>query len=527
VTKDSRGLRIALILPYPCCPEWQARLAVRLRETDLFSVTVFGLEEQIPDRASGQDCFSHWRAQDARLFAHKLEAAGQRDYEELPGELSASKSLEQKTFPKLSALLEGTDDQSTDVIIWLLPGSPPNQLLDKAVLGVWSLSSVEREAAGFWELVEGIPVVTCELYTSQAEPARRRILNRAFAKTDHLSFTRTLLRVRAISESLIVSTLDEFRRNGEVSSPLPPIDHRAPIREGHPGPFRLLGALCWLYGRYLVSLATRRFHRDQWQLAYRLGGDRLSQTGLIRLAPDDNGFWADPFVICRDDRTIVFFEEYEVSTSKGRIVAIELLPDGSVGPMEVILDLDHHLSYPFLFEHDGALYMIPESADADRVEAFRCIEFPHKWEPHAVLLDNVRAFDATLLEHDGRWWMFAAVQHNGNTTCDELHLFHAPGPFDEWTSHPANPVSLDIRCARPAGNLFEHEGQLYRPAQDCSELYGYALSIQRITKLSVKEYQEETVDVILPDWADDIRGTHTINQEAGVTVYDCFVRRRN
>ena len=170
--------------------------------------------------------------------------------------------------------------------------------------------------------------------------------------------------------------------------------------------------------------------------------------------------------------------------------------------------------------------MIPESADAGRVEAFRCIEFPDRWESHAVLLDNIRAFDATLLEHDGRWWMFAAVQHNGNTTCDELQLFYAQGPFDKWTPHPANPISLDIRCARPAGAFYKHEGQLYRPAQDCSVRYGYALSIQRVKMLDVDNYEEETVQRILPEWSGDIHGTHTVNQSDGITVYDCFVRRR-
>lgn len=524
--KPTGQLQIALILPYPYCPEWQLRLAARLDNLDDYSVSVVSLKVEEAAHNLRRDLFSSWRKLDTRVFATDEEAAGQRGHEELPHDLSAGEPACQHVFMKLDQLVEITKDQTLDVILWMLPGFPPTQLLGQAKFGVWSLSSVKNDAVGFWELVESAPVVTCELFTSESNPARHRILSRAFAKTDHLSLTKTLRRVRAIDESLVVSKLGEFHRNGKAVSQLPPAEKDSVTRSGRPGTLRLLGALARLYGRYSLSIVTRRFHRDQWQLAYRIGGERLSQSGLTRLSPEDGGFWADPFVVCRDDRTMIFFEEYEAATSKGRIVAVEIDPNGSAGPMKIVLDRDHHLSYPFLFEYEDSLYMIPESADAGRVEAFRCIEFPDRWESHAVLLDNIRAFDATLLEHDGRWWMFAAVQHNGNTTCDELQLFYAQGPFNKWTPHPANPISIDIRCARPAGAFYQHEGQLYRPAQDCSVRYGYALSIQRVKVLDVDNYEEETVQRILPEWSGDIRGTHTVNQSDGITVYDCFVRRR-
>jgi hypothetical protein len=210
----------------------------------------------------------------------------------------------------------------------------------------------------------------------------------------------------------------------------------------------------------------------------------------------------------------------------GRIAVIEIDGDGKAGPPRVVLERDYHLSYPFLLEFNDELFMVPESADAEKVEAFRCVSFPDQWESHAVLLEGVRAYDPTLLEHEGRWWMFVTIQHNGNTTDDELHLYYASEPFGQWVAHPANPICLDVRCARPAGALFRQNGQLFRPAQDCSVRYGYALSIQRVIRMDTKEYEEETVQRILPDWAGDAQGTHTVNQAGGITVYDCNVRRR-
>jgi len=520
-------LHVAVIMPYRYCPEWQLRLVKRLEDVDGFSISTFGFEDIKNNKTPRRDPFSIWRKLDAAVFVNDSEAAGQRGHEELPRDLSADDHACQYVFQTPEQFADITEEQSFDVILWLLPEPPRRRLLDRATFGVWSLSSVSNDAAGFWEVVDSVPVVSCELFAWESNPERHRLIGRVFAKTDHLSLTRTLRRIRAMDESLVVSKLDEIRRKGELISRLPSAEKRTTTRHGRPGAFRLLGTLSLFYGRYILKVATRQFHRNQWQLAYRMGGDRYSQDGLSRLAPDDKGFWADPFVVRRDDRTVIFFEEYEARTSKGRIVAVEIEADGSIGPMKAVLDCDYHLSYPFLFEFEGSLFMIPESADAGRVEAFRCVDFPYHWESHAVLLEDLRAFDATLVQHDDRWWMFAAVQHNGNTACDELQLFYASGPFEKWTPHPANPISLDIRCARPAGAMYQHDGQLFRPAQDCSVRYGYALSIQRIIRLDVEEYLEETVQQILPDWAEDINGTHTINQSDGITVYDCYVRRRN
>ena len=69
----------------------------------------------------------------------------------------------------------------------------------------------------------------------------------------------------------------------------------------------------------------------------------------------------------------------------------------------------YHLSYPFVFAHDGELLMIPETSAARRVELYRAFDVPGSWERQAVLLDSIDAADATVLSHDGRLWLFAAV----------------------------------------------------------------------------------------------------------------------
>ena len=169
--------------------------------------------------------------------------------------------------------------------------------------------------------------------------------------------------------------------------------------------------------------------------------------------------------------------------------------------------------------------MAPECAESERIEVFRCTKFPDRWESHAVLLEGVKAFDPTIFEHDGVWWMFATLQHDGNSTDDELHLFHASTPLGPWSPHPLNPVCLDVRAARPAGAVFEHNGRLYRPAQDCSRRYGWAMTIQEITVLTKTDFEQVEIRRVEPGWAADGHATHTVNQSCGVTLYDCEVSR--
>jgi hypothetical protein len=141
------------------------------------------------------------------------------------------------------------------------------------------------------------------------------------------------------------------------------------------------------------------------------------------------------------------------------------------------------------------------------------------------MLENLEVFDPTIAEIDGRWWLFCARGELGASTWEELHLFHAPTPLGPWTPHRRNPVKSDVRSARPAGRLFQHAGEWYRPAQDCSVRYGYAMSINRITRLTPTEYDEVVVQHIAPDWSANLIGTHTLNAAGRLTVVDGMRRR--
>ena len=122
--------------------------------------------------------------------------------------------------------------------------------------------------------------------------------------------------------------------------------------------------------------------------------------------------------------------------------------------------------------------------------------------------------------------MFTTMAVEGSLNYDELYLFHAESPLGTWRPHPHNPVKSDVRSARSAGRLFEHEGVLYRPAQDCSVRYGHAISLNHLHRIDRQGYDETVVSKILPSWRSDLRGTHTLNYSDGLTVVDALLRRR-
>jgi len=491
------------------------------RDIDVIGLTGFSA----PQPAFGARLVRRWQFLDARVFSSGPVSSERRAFEEVTQAFPEG-DVPVERVPA-ECLADALGLRRPDLLIWLVPGEPPLLLRNRKGTRVWWLSSNTVAFPGFWELIERVPIVAAEILEAEPGAMAPRVVGRVFAKTDHWSLSRTVCRLRALEESLLLARVGEFRRSGCIESTPAPADDRRPSTSAVPSVFQLCQGLAALYGRYLLSLVTRRFHRKQWQLIVGAGDVAHEELpNLPRLAPRKGDFWADPFPISRNGKSVLYLEHWDDAAAKGHIAVAELGPGGTLDTPVKVVDRDYHLSYPFLFEHQGELYMVPESADANRIEAYRCVSFPYDWEPHAVLMDNVRAFDATLFEYAGRWWMYAAIQHNGNTVCDELHLFSAPGPFDEWRPHRANPVSLDIRCARPGGSVFVRDGMIFRPAQDCSEEYGYGLAMQRVLHLEEERYEEETAWRIVPDWAPELCGLHTFNRGGGVTAWDVLVRRR-
>lgn len=382
--------------------------------------------------------------------------------------------------------------------------------------------------AGFPEVARAEPL-SCSGIAVRLANDRPRLACKSWSRTFPHSVARNRAQFLPKTGELACRALRELHASGPgwLEECPPVVAHTRPA----PGTGELIRDLGRIGGRVLRRALSRAVHVEQWFLAFRFDhgtGDGIAAdlAGFTRILPPRDRDWADPFVIARGGRHYVFFEELPYAARKGHISMIEIGPGGRWSAPVRVLERDHHLSYPFLLEHEGALYMIPESAQNRSVDLYRCIDFPLRWRLERPLLEGVRCVDATLHRAADRWWMFANVAAGASRTYDdELHLFHAGQLFGDWKSHPRNPVSSDPRGSRPAGSFYRHNGSLYRPAQICVPRYGAGLSIKRVQRLTVRDYAEEQVQRIVPPENGGLLGLHTLNRAGALTVLDAFARR--
>jgi hypothetical protein len=310
-------------------------------------------------------------------------------------------------------------------------------------------------------------------------------------------------------------------------SPLPP-PHAVPSGLGF-WSGRLLRADLPKLGRKLRKPFRRA---DDWCIGYR----RLqAEAAPVDLTLDAASFqmvespwtrfYADPFVLRHGGVTALFFEDYDYGEQRGRISYVVLGEDGSRGAPAEALSRPYHLSYPFVFAHEGAALMIPESSANRTVELYEAENFPDRWRLRSVLIHDIEASDTTLHfdEVTGLWWMFAAVSEFGSSSQDTLSIFFSDGIEGPWRPHAANPVKFDPGCSRPAGPLLRWNGRLFRPAQDCTSAYGEGLVWCEVKELTPDAFREEVVAHRRPSCG--YTGLHTYGRAAGFEVVD-FKRDR-
>ena len=233
---------------------------------------------------------------------------------------------------------------------------------------------------------------------------------------------------------------------------------------------------------------------------------------------DSGRYFADPFGV-PDQHDRLYCEAYSYSDGRGHIEAITLDGNGEIARAEPIaLSSSGHASYPYLFKHGGRLYGVPETVEQRRCELYE-VDGDGRWLRVATLLEDVAAADATIFFWQGLYWL--AYTDLALGAFDNLCLAYAVELDGPWLRHARYPVKLDHRSSRPAGTPFVHEGELYRPAQDCGSTYGEAVVINRVIVCTPQDYREEMVRICPPDpQGRNPHGLHTLSAWGERTLVD-------
>ena len=267
---------------------------------------------------------------------------------------------------------------------------------------------------------------------------------------------------------------------------------------------------------------------DCWRIATRIVPDGHGVLETLawgdapwRLLPDDGKrYFADPVLFAHAGQRWLLCEEYPHATDKGILSVAAVADDGVVGAPKPFLETAGHLSWPQVFVHAGQIYMVPETVAAGRVELWRAVDFPHRWELDRVLIPNVRAHDPVLHLTETGAFLLASVDADGGSSWDALALFSAPDLFGPWQAHPHNPLLVDAGSARAAGPLVHRNGELWRATQDCRAGYGAGMALCRVTRLDHDGFAQEVVARLAPPPGSEALGAHTLSRLGSLEAID-------
>ncbi|WP_340266057.1 glucosamine inositolphosphorylceramide transferase family protein [Sphingobium mellinum] len=242
------------------------------------------------------------------------------------------------------------------------------------------------------------------------------------------------------------------------------------------------------------------------------------------IAPEpDFQFLADPFG-WRDDqsRLHVFAEHYDYRTRHGTIHRLLFDDDMRLIGRQPCLVEPWHLSYPQVFAGEGATWMLPEAYRSGALTLYRDHGGLADWRAECRIALDCVPVDASILRHEGRWWLFYSPATTRLTKIAHLHVAWADRLCGPWRAHPGNPVRIDRRSTRPGGTPTVIDGRIMLPVQDCAATYGGAIRPLWIDRLDEAAFVAEAGDGLrLPASANGFdRGMHTLAACGDVTLFD-------
>ena len=247
---------------------------------------------------------------------------------------------------------------------------------------------------------------------------------------------------------------------------------------------------------------------------------RRLDAGTILDLHDPKLINADPFLFVHKDRLFLFYEETTFRRPEGKIMMVsttDLL--NWTKPIQITHEDNVHFSFPYVFEDDGDVYMIPETGWVGEIRLYKAQNNDlSKFELDSVLMRRMEKneqiifdfADNVLYKKDDIYYLFTSIFDSKGYQLQLYTSLSLRGPF---VSHPCSPICHNLEFGRNAGSLIQCDSGLYRPAQDCSQTYGGQVNVMEITRLTPDEYEEKlVVKYILPSSESFYRqGGHQLN----------------
>lgn len=227
-------------------------------------------------------------------------------------------------------------------------------------------------------------------------------------------------------------------------------------------------------------------------------------------------FLADPFVLDAA-RGLIVCEYYHFYERVGKLAILRVGKDNTIADLKILPVFSRHLSYPFVVDLGTEWGIIPETALDHNVRLIRLSKETLEVTAEKVLLDQYSGVDPSVFYHDGQYWMASNPLGDFDRTTD---FFVAPSIEGPWSFAVRHSIR-EGRRARSAGVPFHYGKRLYRLTQYNDSTYGGGIIVKEITRLGTGAYEEETVNLLVPDPNSPFpAGMHTLSIAESMAVTD-------
>lgn len=404
------------------------------------------------------------------------------------------------------------------------------EILNAAKYGVWSFLYGNEQGcnsgpAGFMEIFSNIPVSTVILQRLTKDTGKGIILRKAEINTLLHSFQTNLDVLLWVSASLPYFLANEISLQGFRFPPPSLISGRD---YKLPGNIKMFLFLLKLLRNRMNFYWLDLFRAEKWNIGIINHSIQELALNHYDIKPENilwmrergsHHYYADPSGFMEENKVHILMEDYSFRENKAHISEAVFDPARKSFSIPLMsIETKEHLSYPFIFIHGENIYCLPSSSLYNHIGLYKRNYSEGAFMADRVLIDKIDAIDPTLINFNDKWWLFFTLKQYSNT---HLYLYSSDELYGGYRPHPKNPVKIDIRSSRPAGLPFIHEGQLFRPAQDCSGIYGRRIAINKVTVLSEQDYQEEVVSYFGPlKNSRYTKGVHTIFGLGKYTLVD-------
>lgn len=339
--------------------------------------------------------------------------------------------------------------------------------------------------AGFYEVLDEADHLGFMVQRLSNQLDAGNVLAYGAVKVQPHSYRRTIEHAFASSRYLLVKALLNLRRGESVDRSIAGKNCRLP------GNLLVLRFTLLLFRRKVQRLKYGLTTEKRWRL---ITTDRVNLTGIYGETvlrpgeelpcPEGSSAVADPAVV---DEQLLLCEGIDARTGRGQLLAMRresawAVDTGALG--------SGHLSYPHVVRIGDGIYVLPEMAQVGP-QMMALLSNDRRRLTDATLLSglaDVPLTDPTLLQKDGRWWLFAGQP---GSAADLLFLWSAQDPLGPYVPHPDSPVVMDPSCARMAGPVRIEEGRVFRVGQDNRRGYGDGVAICEIVGLDCDRYREQ------------------------------------